>query len=187
LIALSERNKHIFAFLFFNTLKKITKKITALTFCLLGAFPLFFILFSGFKQQQIRHRMKERLELEMLHTITIAESDVQWLNEGKEMLINGRMFDVKSFQRSNNNKIIVTGLFDDDETALVKAVKTTQENDHNNTGKLLVKLFQLTTTTHNNLFADILIPTLLINNYFPDSEQRLASEYLTILTPPPRV
>lgn len=187
MIALSEKNKHIFAFLFFDTLKKITKKITAVTCCLLGAFPLLFILFSGFKQQQIRHRMKERLELEMLHTITIAKSDVQWLNEGKEILINGRMFDVKSLLYKDDNTIIVNGLFDDEETVLVKMVKTSQEKDNNSTGKLLVKLFQLPTYTHSNLYADILIPTLLINNFFSGIEQRLNSEYLTILSPPPRV
>jgi hypothetical protein len=168
-------------------LKKITKKITALTFYLLGAFPLLFILFSGFKQQQIRHRMKERLEQEILQTITIAASDVQWVNEGKEILINGRMFDVKTLQHNDDKTIMFTGLFDEEETALVKAVKTSQENDNNNTGKLLVKLFQLTNSTNNNLFADIFLPPLLINNFIPAPEQHLPSEFLGILSPPPRI
>ena len=138
-------------------------------------------------QHQIRHRMMERLEQEMLHTITLAEKDIQWVKEGKEILISGRMFDIKNIQYNADKTIMFTGLFDDDETALVKAVRTSQENDNNNTGKLLVKLLQLTTSTPNNLFTDIILPPLFINNFYPVLEQRLPAEYFGILSPPPRV
>ncbi len=131
--------------------------------------------------------MKERLESEMLHTISMAESDAHWLKEGKEMLVNGRMFDVKSFQQSSDGKVIVSGLYDDDETALVKAVRDTQQKDNNTSGKLLAQLFQFLGSINNSLNSDIFIFSLSNNSYFPGLEQRLTSQFITILSPPPQV
>lgn len=171
---------------YFHGLKTATKKITALLFTLLGFAPLLFIIFTSIKQQEIRHNMKRQLEIKMLHTITLAKNDVYWLKEGKEILINGRMFDVKSFQPAGNGKINFTGLYDDDETALINKVKENQQNDTDTGGKLLAQLFQLLQSFCNNSHAEIFIPSLN-NNHLPGIEQRLASQYITILSPPPQV
>lgn len=82
---------------YLQNLKTATKKITALLFALIGFAPLLFIIFAGIKQQKIRRNMELGLENRMLQTITLARQDVYWVKEGKEVLINGRMFDVKNF------------------------------------------------------------------------------------------
>jgi hypothetical protein len=167
-------------------LKIATKKISALLFTLLGFTPLLFIIYTSIRQQEIRHNMKRQLEIKMLHTITLAKNDVYWLKEGKEILIDGRMFDVKSFKAVGTGEIRFTGLYDDDETALVNKMKKNQQNENNNGGKLLAQLFQLLQSSFNNTAEEIFIPSLNCN-HFPGIEQSLASQFIIILSPPPQV
>ena len=171
---------------YFHGVRTATKKITALLFTLLGFAPLLFIILTGIKQQEIRYSMKRQLESKMLHTITLAKKDVYWMKKGEEILINGRMFDVKSSQSAGNDKISFTGLYDDDETALVKRVNKNQQNENNAGGKLLAQLFQLLSSTCNNTPEEVYIP-LFNNDHFPVFAQRLPSRFKTILSPPPQV
>jgi hypothetical protein len=167
-------------------LKIATKKISALLFILLGFTPLLFIIYTSIKQQEIRHNMKRQLEIKMLHTITLEKNDVYWLKDGKEIIINGRMFDVKSFQPAGDGKIIFSGLYDDDETALADQVRKNQQTENNSGGKILAQLFQLLQASFNNALTEVFIPSLN-NNHFTDIEQSLVSQYITILSPPPQV
>jgi hypothetical protein len=167
-------------------LKTATKKITALLFTLLGFAPLLFIVITHIKQQEIRHNMNQQLESKMLHTITLSKNDLHWLKDGKELLVNGRMFDVKSFKAVGAGEISFTGLYDDDETALVNKMKRNQQNENNNGGKLLAQLFQLLQSSWNNTTAEVFIP-VLDKNHFPGIEQCLASPFIIILSPPPQV
>lgn len=130
--------------------------------------------------------MKRQLEIKMLHTITLAKNDVYWVKDGKEIIINGRMFDIKSFQPAGNGKISFTGLYDDDETTLVNKMKRNQQQENNNGGKLVAQLFQLLQASINNALTEVFIPSVN-NNQFPGFEECLASQYITILSPPPQV
>jgi hypothetical protein len=167
-------------------LKTATQKITALLFTLLGFAPLLFIIITHIKQQEIRHNMKHQLELKMLQTITLSINDVHWIREGKEILINGRMFDVKSFKAAGTDEISFTGLYDEEETALVNKMKRNQQQENSIGGKLLAQLFQLLQASFNTAPAEVFIPTIN-NDHFPGIEQRLASQYIIILSPPPQV
>ncbi len=131
--------------------------------------------------------MKQRLESKMLHTITLAENNVQWIKEGKEILVNGRMFDIKGSENSGNDKIIFTGLYDDDETLLVNQVKKNQQNDNNTGSRLLAQFFQLLQVTFDNTSIENFTLTLSRNNYFPGNENHPTSQFIAILTPPPQV
>jgi ASC-1-like (ASCH) protein len=131
--------------------------------------------------------MKQRLESKMLHTVTLAENNVQWIKEGKEILVNGRMFDVKRSEHSGNDKIIFTGLYDDEETLLVNQVKKNQQNDSNTGSKLLAQFFQLLQATNNSVSGEIFFFSFSNNNYFPGQEHRPTSQFIAILTPPPQV
>jgi hypothetical protein len=168
-------------------LKPAIKKISTLLFILLGFAPLLFIIFTGIRQQAIRHSMKHRLESKMLHTVTLAEQNVQWIKEGKEILINGKMFDVKKFEQIDNGKIIFTGLYDEEETLLVNQVKKNQQNDNNTGGRLLAQFFQLLQITYDNTSIETFTFSFSSNNYFPGNEHRPTSQLITILTPPPQV
>ena len=167
-------------------LKTTTKKITALLFILPGIAPLLLFVFTSIKQLEIRHNMKRQLDGKMLHTITLAKKDLHWLEEGKEILINGRMFDIKSSQPAGNGKISFTGLYDDDETTLINKIRENQPNENNGDVKFLAQLFQLLLSSFSNTLSETIIPSLN-NSYFPDIEQGLASQFITIFSPPPQI
>jgi hypothetical protein len=167
-------------------LKTAIKKISASLFILIGFTPLLFVIYTSIKQQEIRHNMKQQLEIKMLHTITLAKNEVHWLKDGKEILINGRMFDVKGSHPAGNGKISFTGLYDDDETALVNKMNKNQENENKAGGKLLAQLFQLLQSPCNNTVTEVLIPSF-ITNHFQVVEQCPASPFIAFLSPPPQV
>ena len=96
------------------------------------------MLFS-LHQLWIRHEMLEKLEVEHLHLITLNLKDLHWEEEGKELMIDGRMFDVNSMKISGD-KVLLNGLYDDEETRLFNQI----EDWHNggDDDQLLSKLDQ---------------------------------------------
>ena len=74
--------------------------------------PLLFSVYTIIEKKMIEHRMEEKLQ-----TITLDASAVIWLKKNKELLINGKPFDVKSISR-NGDHIIVTWLYDLEEKSL---------------------------------------------------------------------
>jgi hypothetical protein len=58
--------------------------------------PLVYTLLIGIPQKAIQIKMQERLETNHLRTITVPENDIHWIKDGKEIWVNGRMFDIKS-------------------------------------------------------------------------------------------
>ena len=79
--------------------------------------PLFFFVGFLVKQKLVQHEMEERLEDSFLQTITVHVSEFLWVKKNKEVIINGKLFDVKSSTR-NGNQITFTGLYDEDEDKL---------------------------------------------------------------------
>ncbi len=155
---------------------------------LLVAAPLCIFSYYIIKQKIVQVQMEEALEKTLLQTITIANAEVQWEEEGKEIIINGKMFDVKYFVINGDN-IIVTGLYDDAETVLkTKVEKLLAHKNSTNTplDNLVLKF----------LFTSALLPhvnSIQINNYFV--KDKFYGNYKIILhlhnytveTPPPNV
>jgi hypothetical protein len=102
------------------------KRYIVVFFCSLLVFPLLLIIALQLWQMQIQNEARERLENEHLQTITVIPRELLWKKKNKEVSIKGELFDVKttSFQ---NGKYILTGLFDKQETALVR-ILTAGEN-----------------------------------------------------------
>ena len=112
----------------------------AFIFLLTGLLPVLFTVFFLLKQQMIRHEMKEKLETSLLQTITINEKDVVWMDD-HEIWVNEHMFDIHT-KKLENGIYTFTGLYDEEETNLVKKHKdTTEKNNEEN--QLLSSLFQL--------------------------------------------
>jgi len=121
---------------------------------LLNGLPLLLSIGFSLHQMWIRHEMLEKLESEKLHVITLENHNLQWEQEGKELMIAGRMFDVKNFEL-HGDKLIVYGLFDDEETMLYQQL----ENSHagNNDDLLLKRLCQLFNQWHGEKPTQIFI------------------------------
>lgn len=104
------------------------KKLTSLLFILLGLAPLLAVLVLSIRKQHVRHRMKEKLESQLLQTIVLSESDVTWVKK-HEIRIEGRMFDIKT-KKLVDGYYTFTGLYDDEETMLEELQKKTSSGQH---------------------------------------------------------
>jgi hypothetical protein len=167
-------------------LKSTPKKLTGILFILLAFTPLLFFVITEIKQRAIQHKMKEQLETKLLQVVVVAENNIHWIKKGKEILINGRMFDIKSISNGSHGKIVFSGLYDEEETNLVNAVQKKQQHENSKGVKLLTHLFQLLQEIPGNPseeFSKLSIPS---NNNFPKNDQRLITQFSTILTPPPQ-
>jgi hypothetical protein len=91
-------------------------------------------------QFYIRQRMETSLEREVLTNLSLPASEVIWYEEGREIRVDGRMFDIKSFT-IQNGIFSATGVYDDDETEVVNLMNghwSEQDQQH-----LIVQLLVL--------------------------------------------
>lgn len=165
-----------------------SKKITA-TIMLLGvAAPLLF--FAGFmiKQSLIQHEMEEKMETASLQTISMDIADFHWQQLNKEALVDGKLFDVRSYNIAGN-KITLTGLFDNDENELHDQLKNflQQKNNPNtplNSSAVKFLFPPLYTTIADT--ADQKVCQQLSNRLFAYNNEDAIEKYLSAETPPPR-
>jgi hypothetical protein len=165
-------------------LRTATKKTTTYLLLLLAAMPLAYTLFMGIQQRVIQHRMKERLETQFLHNITVAEKDVHWMEDEKEIWVNGRMFDIES-SHLQNGVYVFSGLYDEEETALMDRLQKDYHNNSTNS-KQLVQLFQFLQSCYNNPQEEIVLPENIPGDKFIPESSPLASQFISIFTPPPQ-
>ena len=106
------------------------KKILAFSLLLLVVAPLLFFIGFLVQREIIYHDMMEKLESASLHTITIPLADINWTKKNKEVMIDGKLFDVK-YAEIIDNKMKLTGLFDEEETHLEKKISTSFHSNKN--------------------------------------------------------
>ncbi len=131
----------------------------------------------------IWHEMKEKLETSLLQTITINEKEVVWMDD-HEIWVNEHMFDIQT-KKLKNGIYTFTGLYDEEETNLVKKYKETTEKN-NEDGQLLSSLFELLESTFIQDDANSLITDPIITEYRPLILHNMSSPFINILTPPPQ-
>lgn len=106
------------------------RPITAFMLLLLLAVPLLFSVVILVKQQIAQHQRNEKFSKEILQTVTVSSSEIYWVKREKEILLNGKLFDVKSYSK-NGNSISLTGFFDHKEDKLVQQiVRLALQKDH---------------------------------------------------------
>ena len=107
---------------------------------LASSLPLFFSGFFLSSRLVIRKLMLERVETEQLTTIKIPEKEIVWYNPGYEIIIEGKMFDIKSIHLEDGIYTI-SGLFDEDETEL-NNLEEDYASQEGNTKKTSHQIFQ---------------------------------------------
>lgn len=120
----------------------LKKKITAYGLLLLMAMPLFFSVMLLLKQADIQKKRLERFESGILQTISLQTEKVLWIKPGKEILIEGKLFDVKYYHVQAGH-ILLTGLFDTKEDHLVNQLNgiSHQQKDYPAPlGQLIIQL-----------------------------------------------
>jgi len=147
--------------------------------------PLLFTLLFLYKQQLIRHEVKEKLEDKLLHTIIVPEAEVEWVRHNKEISIKDRLFDIKSFS-IKNGQYVFTGLYDDEETTLINDFEKNTEQKNEGEHQVLSTLFQLLQSMYPGYSDETLIFRSISKAYRPLILQNISSPFINILTPPPQ-
>jgi hypothetical protein len=164
------------------------KKITASGFLLLVALPLFFSIGIFVKQQFLQHQRNRRLNTESLQTITVSSASIYWVKPGKEILNDGKLFDVKSF-KTVGNKIVLTGFYDNKEDKLVKNLKEIihEKNESGSPASQLFLKFSFAAVYNNETDSFTLQDTWqIINRQFSEYAALIYDLSYPAPTPPPK-
>ncbi len=62
--------------------------------------------------------MERRMEQEKLVAFKLRSEEIVWHKPGKEIVLQGKLFDVKSIQRISASEYLIAGLFDEQEQEL---------------------------------------------------------------------
>ena len=148
--------------------------------------PTLFLAFALIHQHWIKWEMQEKLEKSQLTTLTLRTHSIQWAKKGKEILIDGKLFDVKSIVVENEQATII-GLFDEEETTLVTQINT-QVHQHHTSHQLKLSLFSSILfgfgTEHT---LDFQVHTWVAQStYALPPQASYQSPLLAVLNPPPQ-
>jgi hypothetical protein len=164
----------------------IAKKITAYLSLLVITLPVICLLFLQLQQVYVRYKMQEKLEFSLLRTISIDEKNIQWIKPGKEIFIGDSLFDVKH-HKIENGKVLLTGLYDHEETFIENHLRNLGAQSHSE-GKSLV-LMKLLHLLQNIFFSQIKFTDFFLiftNPYCEYFYIPVLTPFKTILTPPPQ-
>ncbi len=165
-------------------MKPVFKKITGLCFILATLLPFLLPFSLDIKQEIIRRMMKQKVEsARQLQTVIIPQKEVIWIDE-HEIWVNESMFDISSM-KFENGLYTFTGLYDEEETRLVK-----QRNQHSKKGReenkvlsLLFLCFQQVLCNDRQAVNSML--PVSRQKHFIFSEKEINTAY-PVLTPPPK-
>jgi hypothetical protein len=109
------------------------KKIAAFGLVLLLAIPLIFSVTLIVRQKLLQVNSRLKFDKEIIVTISVPEKDINWVKKGKEILVNGKYFDVKSFKQDGEN-ILFTGYYDHKEDKIVGHLKKLMQQKKDSEG-----------------------------------------------------
>jgi hypothetical protein len=137
-------------------------------------------------QQWIRWEKIEELENSKLIQVTVSRSSINWIKEEKELLIGGKLFDVKSIIEKDG-QIILTGLYDQEETAIINAINgqtASSKEDTQLRTTFICTLLMCVSIPAKQLDTSISLPSI---SFLPVRNTPLhLSPILDQLTPPPQ-
>jgi hypothetical protein len=132
--------------------------------------------------------MEERLEKDNLQTLIIESDQLVWEEEGKELMIEGTLFDVKEIKQLENGKIEIIGLFDQQETEIKKLASdiAASSSSTETTAKLSAQLFSITFYFQPTVLPVFISPDVYSSAYQVRKPDYLIDTYLSIHCPPPK-
>ena len=167
----------------------IRKTITIFSLCLAALLPLCLSGLYMAGRILIRITMLEKMEKDELQTISIPTDQIRWFKKNHEIMIDGKMFDVKSIRQQGDTSII-SGLFDDDDTELHEALAGMHEQKNKGQHNALL-LYQvcLGIIAEQNQLRDqsFALNSKLIKSAFEHYIVNLPEIFLSCFSPPPEI
>ena len=158
--------------------------IIPLFLLLLTLAPLLFMSGLQLFQAIIRQRMEASLQKEPLTTISLPASEVVWYEEGREVMVEGRMFDIKTYE-IKAGIFTAQGIYDEEETRVVALMKghwSEEQQSH-----FVVQLLLL---SHCIILLSFLVYSFTPSRFGqclnPMITQTYLSPFLAIIVPPPK-
>jgi hypothetical protein len=145
--------------------------------------PTLFLSIQLIRQQWVRHQMKAQLESAALRQFTIAEKDLQWVEAGKELYIDHKLFDVKTIMYKDG-LVHLSGLFDAEEEKILEQLGNSK-NTFSETlliSALQLLLFPADHTDQSNVMR---IVTPAHQSYMHWQAAKPADTLSPVATPPP--
>jgi hypothetical protein len=148
------------------------------------------LMFYKMEQQIQQYRMERILENEKTHLQNFTLSMNEFLSSrlsGKEILIKGRMYDLKSYS-FHGNTVKIVAMHDKAEERILSAIKIALKTENHHDSGMLVRIVKL-------ISLDYTFPSALRMTFLYHDLQKLLPVYCEIidsripdiLTPPPRI
>lgn len=165
----------------------LRKKIAVILICFTALLPLFLSSFFLGGRIVIRIIMFEKLEKENIQSLRLPADKINWYKKGRELIIDGKMFDVKSIEKQGD-EYMITGLFDEMETTLNDqlAMAHEQGNQHKTgSNQLLQVCLGLTAIQLLNTDPSTADDPEINPIFFNDFSSPLFTRTQVIFSPPP--
>ncbi|MBL0335409.1 MAG: hypothetical protein IPP73_08915 [Chitinophagaceae bacterium] len=165
-------------------MKKTIKQSGLIILLIASATPLLFVCTFQFSLNHVKQDAREELENENRQTITLSASQFNWIENGREISIGGRYFDIATFHQEGNLWTF-TGNFDKAEENLVGLMK---QHDQPLSGNepVVLKLAEL----FQQLYAapqEQYFPESSVTTVYPSLQHtHLPLTTLSVIAPPPR-
>jgi hypothetical protein len=161
------------------------KKIIPLLLLVVIVLPFCINIFLTSYIQYLKNNYTERLAGKQIVTLHIAQKDIVWEAQGKELLYDGKLFDVKTIQQ-NKDSIICSGWYDVEEENVQKkntyiTKQHTENHKHSKATYFFTYLFFekfVETTLQKTLYEK-----LVYNSY----SKQLINCFQTKKAPPPKI
>jgi len=164
------------------------KNITAIGLISLLAIPLFFAVVDILTQKNLQHTRKERFKTELIQTISITKENLHWVKKEKEVIIEGKYFDVKSYTINGNN-VLLTGFYDHHEDKLaghLKELMHQKKGAESPMNQLAVKYFFFPVYTQQSE-VDLGQPWKFTTSTFFSYNEKIIETSTPVFSPPPEL
>jgi hypothetical protein len=150
------------------------------------AFPMMYSAKTIIKKSLHKREMFLKLEQSQLVSIILPNSQVKWFEKGREIVVNNRMFDVKSWKVVGDSAIF-HGLWDDKETALNKIIRKSAEKKREQQAVFkFQKLISTWSLTEKNDQTFNLVQSVNVN-YTGYLTEKFQDIVLSLPKPPPEL
>lgn len=159
--------------------------LIALVLLLITSIPCLLFVYYQSAQWYIRHEMEEKLENEQLQTIVVPVSEVNWYKKNKEIIVGGKLFDVKSVVY-HDGMARFTGLYDDQETNIKAQLENLESKDDENAkNQSAINLISILLFKEEDLNSSWLLNHLSVQ-HIDYSKNHLLSQDISTPAPPPK-
>ena len=107
------------------------RKTIAIAFLAFLLIPLFFSGGLQLFQVYLKQRAEKRLTTETLSDLKFPLHTVQWVEEGREIKVDGKMYDLESYQEADGF-LYAKGVHDEHESRVMNLLNDFNEKDQDN-------------------------------------------------------